>query len=325
MLTSPHKVHTRGWEENCHELLEMATRLTGANHAAFLHLDRHDGSLSNLENKKLPREYWEAARKVAQNRIPLLFQGLQGKSKAPVLAIPVTHRHDFLGVLVIGDRPRQPLNRDDLNLMAFLAESPALVADSLALQERNTVCLLDSIKALLETLEARDHYTHQHSSRVTEIALHFGRTLGVSKEDLKAIKTAGLLHDLGKVGISDTILLKQGSLTQEECAIMRTHPIIGARIVKPLGLKPRELEIIQHHHERWDGRGYPYGLAELEIPFLCRLVALADVFDALTSDRPYRRRFPVAVALEEIAAHAGTQFDPELAREFIKMITAQAR
>jgi putative nucleotidyltransferase with HDIG domain len=323
MVTSPQTVRTTVWEKGCHQLLHLATELTGSNHGAFLQVDLSNGSLRNPEKKKLPQEYWEAARAVARNPVPLLFHGNEGKSSFPILAVPVQHGTGLLGVLVIADRPRRPLDRNDLNLVSLLVESPSL-ANRLGPQNQNSIHLLDSIKALLQTLEARDHYTGQHSSRVTKIASHFGRTLGLSQGDLAAIKTAGLLHDLGKVGISDAILLKNGPLTQEECSIMRTHPVIGANIVRPLGLLPQEMEIILHHHERWDGRGYPYGLAEGEIPFLCRLVALADAFDALTSDRPYRSLFPVTAALEEIAAHAGTHFDPVLAGEFIKLMTPKA-
>lgn len=319
MVTSPHKIWAGGMEEGCRRLLNLATRLTGASQGAFLQWDGHQGSLSSLENKKLPRIYWEAAREVTRNRDPLLFKGNEGISAPPILAVPLHQKKNLLGVLVIADR-QPPLNHDDLNLVMLLAESPSLVADNEAPRGKNAMHLLNSVKALLQSLEARDNYTCRHSFRVTELALHFGRTLELSKEDLEAIKTSGLLHDLGKVGISDSILLKRGSLTQDECVIIKTHPVIGAKIVKPLGLKQKEIEIILHHHERWDGRGYPWGLAGKDIPFLCRLVALADAFDALTSDRPYRSLLATNLALEEIAAHAGTQFDPQLTEKFIDML-----
>ena len=323
MVTSPHKIWAGGREEGCRRLLNLATRLTGASHGAFLQWDGRQGSLSSLENQKLPPLYWQAAREVTRNRGPLLFQGNDGISAPPILAVPLHQERNLLGVLIIADR--QPsLNHDDLNLVMLLAESPSLVADSEPPQRKNNIYLLNSVKALLQSLEARDNYTCRHCFRVTELALHFGRALGLPKEDLQAIKTAGLLHDLGKVGISDSILLKRGSLTQEECIIIKTHPVIGAKIVKPLGLKQKEMEIILHHHERWDGRGYPWGLAGAEIPFLCRLVALVDSFDALTSDRPYRSLLATNLALEEIATHAGTQFDPHLTEKFIDLLAPQA-
>jgi putative nucleotidyltransferase with HDIG domain len=205
----------------------------------------------------------------------------------------------------------------------MLAENPSLISDNLALQEKHTVSLLESIKALVRSLEARDPYTGQHSARVTEIVSHFGRHLGMPVEELEALKTASYLHDIGKVGISDFILLKPGPLTPEERGIIESHPLIGGKIVEPLGLTSQGKDVILYHHERWDGRGYPRGLAGKEIPFCSRLLALADVYDALTTDRPYRRRCSIPEALAEIRAHAGTQFDPELAMEFVDLLSTQ--
>lgn len=180
-----------------------------------------------------------------------------------------------------------------------------------------------AIHALLRMLAARDPYTAHHCIRVTGIALWFARHLGVSAPEIAALHHAVILHDLGKIGISEAIVNKPGPLTPEERAIITTHPLIGERIVEPLHLTPREREIILLHHERWDGTGYPRGLAGTEIPFLCRITSLADVYDALVSDRPYRRRFTPAAALEEIEAQAGRQFDPELTARFVALLRAR--
>ncbi len=178
----------------------------------------------------------------------------------------------------------------------------------------------ESIKALLRTLSARDPYTGVHSNRVTNIALMFARFLGLSSQELQALSNAGYLHDIGKIGVSDSILLKPGPLTPEERAIIETHPLIGEKIVEPLYLNSREKDLILLHHEHWNGRGYPFGLSGTNIPFLCRVLSLADVFDALTSDRPYRKAFSVPEALAEIEVQTGRQFDPDLARKFIHMV-----
>ncbi len=184
----------------------------------------------------------------------------------------------------------------------------------------NLIFRQESIKALLRTLSARDPYTDHHSNRVTNIALAFARSLGLSPQDLEVLSNAGSLHDIGKIGVSDSILLKPGPLTVDERALIETHPLIGEKIVEPLGFKSQEKDLILLHHERWDGQGYPHGLQGNSIPFLCRLLALADVFDALSSDRPYRQAFSPPDALAEIEAQGGRQFDPDLTQKFVQLV-----
>ncbi len=203
---------------------------------------------------------------------------------------------------------------------ALRPEPPAWPPEITACQPAAPPFLQESIQALLRTLAARDPYTAHHSTRVTEIAVWFARRLDLGAAEVAALKNAAFLHDIGKIGISDTILLKPGPLTPEERALITTHPLIGEKIVEPLRLSQPEREIILLHHERWDGQGYPRGLAGSAIPLLCRITALADVYEALTSDRPYRRRFTTAEALAEISAQAGTQFDPELAKKFVALM-----
>ncbi len=230
-----------------------------------------------------------------------------------------------LGGFFLGDRREGLLGRDDLDLVPLLARYPSLIPEYLSLHRRNTRSWLEAVQDLLWVLEARDRYSGRHSARVTAIAVHFGRHLGLPAAELESLKTAGYLHDLGKVGVRDAILRKTGALTPRERASVEPHPLRGEKILKPWGLKPHEREIILHHHERWDGRGYPHGLAGEELSFPCRLLALADSFESLTSDRPYRQRASLPQALAIIQAHAGTQFDPDLAWNFISMIVSLAR
>ena len=317
---------TTSSEEFFLQLLKMVVKITKVRQAAFLSKAGGNGRLRllvSLDSQRVPSVYWDAAKEAVHHRAPLLFIPPDQKHSPPILAVPVSQEGKLGGVLLLSDRPERPLDQDDLNLVTMLAENPTLVSDNLALQEKNTISLLESIKALVRSLEARDPYTGQHSARVTEIVSHFGRHLGLPPDELDSLKTASYLHDIGKVGISDFILLKAGPLTPEERGIIQTHPLIGAKIVEPLGLRPEEKGVILYHHERWDGRGYPRGLAGEEIPFGCRLLTLADVYDALTTDRPYRHRCSIPEALAEIKAHAGTQFDPELTLEFVDMLSAQ--
>lgn len=221
------------------------------------------------------------------------------------------------GLLVFLDSQKHSL--DYLDLATLLARDPSLVPEYLTLQGKNPLYLPEAIQVLLRTLEVRDHYTRRHSARVTAIALRFADYLGSPPQYQKFLKTAGYLHDLGKVALCPDLLSKAGTLTKGERISIEAHPPLGEKILEPLGLRPQEKEIILHHHERWDGKGYPQGLAGKEIPFSCRLLSLADVFEALTSDRPHRPRKTVDEALTIIQAQAGTQFDPDLVREFIKL------
>jgi putative nucleotidyltransferase with HDIG domain len=202
----------------------------------------------------------------------------------------------------------------DLGLVDLMSRHPALISEYASLYGRNTT------RDLLRILQTRDGFTGRHSLRVAVIAMGFGRHLQLPRIHLELLKTVGYFHDIGKVRIARGILLKRGALFEAERVIIERHPYNSLEMVQSLRLGPEEQEIILHHHEHWDGRGYPEGLAGEKIPFLCRLVALADAFEALTHDRPHRPRFPISQALGMIEARAGTQFDPYLAAKFMEMI-----
>ena len=176
-----------------------------------------------------------------------------------------------------------------------------------------------TIKSISFALDAKDQYTHGHSLRVTLYSLVLAKEMNLSDATLEEIETAGLLHDIGKVGIPQSILCKPGKLTDEEFEIMKTHPEQGEKIVK----KIKKLNIISDwlktHHERWDGKGYPLGLSGEDIPVSARIIALADTYDAMTSTRSYREALPHESAIAEIQRCAGTQFDPQFAALFIKI------
>ncbi len=175
-----------------------------------------------------------------------------------------------------------------------------------------------TIKSISSALDAKDPYTHGHSLRVTLYSLILAKELGLDDITLEEIETAGLLHDIGKVGIPQKILCKPGKLTDEEFEIMKSHPEQGEKIVK----KIKKLKIISNwlktHHERWDGKGYPLGLKGEDIPISARIIAIADTYDAMTSTRSYRKALDHATAIAEIERCAGSQFDPNLASLFIK-------
>ena len=175
------------------------------------------------------------------------------------------------------------------------------------------------LSMLSKAIEARDPYTQGHSARVTALAEEVARRLGWSPEQLATLHIGGPLHDIGKLAVSDDVLRKEGTLDPEEIDQIRQHPTIGARILLRMAALREAIPYVLYHHERWDGRGYPSGKAGEEIPVEARVLAVADAFDAMTSDRPYRRALSREDALAEVERCSGTQFDPEIARVFLEV------
>ena len=173
-----------------------------------------------------------------------------------------------------------------------------------------------TVRVLSNAVEARDAYTGKHADRVTAYGIEIARAMGLSLADEPRVEFGFLLHDIGKVAIPDAILYKPGSLTEKERALMAQHPLIGSEIVAGIEFLSEAAQVVRSHHERWDGNGYPDGLRGEEIPLAARVFAVADVLDALTTDRPYRPALPLAEARRMIVAAAGTQFDPRVIEAF---------
>jgi len=180
-----------------------------------------------------------------------------------------------------------------------------------------------TIGALAEAVDKRDPYTSKHSQRVRLISVDIGHELHVSAAELEALEWGGLLHDVGKIGVPDSVLLKQGKLTRDERITMNAHPVLGAQIIGPVDRLAPELPVIRHHHEWYNGSGYPDRLMGDEIPRLARILHVADAFEAMTATRPYRPALPIAQAKAELEKFAGVQFDPEVVDAFMKTSWAQ--
>lgn len=178
----------------------------------------------------------------------------------------------------------------------------------------------EMIKAWARALELRDHETLGHSDRVVEMTVELARRMGIAESEIVHIRRGALLHDIGKLGISDAILLKKEKLTDEEMTVMKGHAVIGYELLQKIEVLQHSLKIPLHHHERWNGTGYPLGLSGSEIPLPARIFAVVDVYDALTSDRPYHEAAPHQVALEYIQAESGSSFDPDVVKQFVKMV-----
>lgn len=179
---------------------------------------------------------------------------------------------------------------------------------------------LDTIGILRQTVEAKDPYTRGHSDRVSEYSVLIGKKLGLDEKTLHILKIGGLFHDIGKIGIPDSILLKESKLSDEEYSQIKNHPMIGVHMLGDAAIFTDILPIVKHHHERYDGRGYPSQLVGEDIPYVARIAAVADTFDAMTSKRSYRDSLPIDVVRAEIERCSGTQFDPNISKVFLDIM-----
>ena len=179
---------------------------------------------------------------------------------------------------------------------------------------------LDTIRALAAAIDAKDPYTKGHSERVAETSVALAQELNLSDKDIENIEYTALLHDIGKIGIADNILGKDSSLTDKEFDKIKEHPVMGAKIIEPVDFLKNSYEAIYHHHERYNGAGYPDGLKEKDIPLSARIIAVADAYDAMGSDRPYRKKLSKDKILKELKDQAGKQFDPEIVKALISVL-----
>ena len=221
--------------------------------------------------------------------------------------IPESSGQNFAYIQALASQAAVTLERSML-----LAESRRQAKEIEAAYEQLQETYDLTLSALMSALDARDRETEGHSNRVSRLACMMGEALGLSGPQLKALERGALLHDIGKIGISDTILHKPGKLTDEEWKIMKVHPDIGARIIERIPFLQECMPVVHYHHERWDGSGYPFGLKGTDIPIQARIFAVADVFDALTSQRSYRKKSSPQDAVAYLREHASILFDPEI-------------
>jgi response regulator RpfG family c-di-GMP phosphodiesterase len=242
--------------------------------------------------------------------------------------VPLISKGQVKGVLEVFLRSHRTMDDEWLNFLATLAGQVAIAVDSASLfdglQRSNTELVMAydaTIEGWSAALDLRDKETEGHSQRVTEIALNIARVKGMSEEQLVHVRRGALLHDIGKMGIPDSILLKPGPLTDEEWVIMRQHPQHAFDLLSPIAYLKPALDIPYCHHEKWDGSGYPRGLKGENIPLAACIFAVVDVYDALTSDRPYRKAWTKKKTIEHIKAGAGSHFDPAVVEAFLGLIT----
>jgi putative nucleotidyltransferase with HDIG domain len=249
-----------------------------------------------------------------------LAQSIAEGAMSSVLCVLLRTPRKRLGVLHLDRGPLQePFTKDDLQLADALAANVSAGIECAQLLRHQRDLFYNTITILAQAVELRDNYTGGHTARVTHYSQLLAQELGLPPDQLHLIRIGTPLHDIGKIGIDDAILRKPGRLTAEEFEVMKSHTVKGAAILETVPDLAPVIPIVRSHHERWDGRGYPDGLAGDKTPLLARIVAVADTFDAMTSDRPYRKGMPAEVAFAEVQKQSGLQFDPECAAAFLAM------
>ena len=235
-----------------------------------------------------------------------------------LLAVPLQRYEKTFGCLFALDTETGEFDSADAKLFTSIANESAVYLENATLFEDVHSLMMGLLHSLTSAVDAKDTYTCGHSERVALLSRHLAQKMGLSDHEVEQVYMAGLLHDVGKIGVPESVLQKTGKLTVEEFDQMKKHPRIGARILADVPQVKGLIPGVLYHHERYDGKGYPAGLAAQDIPLMGRIICLADSFDAMTSNRTYRSALPPEVALIEIRRCAGTHFDPELAETFLR-------
>lgn len=247
-------------------------------------------------------------------------RSIAGMSVRSAMCAPLLSRGTVLGIVYVDSHKANSFTRRDLALFSALALKVGIAVDNARLYADLRGLFYNTVETLVRTIQAKDQYTAGHSTRVSRYALMIADRLGLSTKDKHHLYLAAMLHDIGKIGVPDDLLNRPGKLTQEEMEKVRNHVVVGASMIEMLGEMHPIVPLIRHHHECYDGSGYPDGLKGEQIPLISRIIAVADMYDAMTSDRPYRKRRNHQTAVEEIISTAGTKIDPHVANVFLEVL-----
>lgn len=281
-------------------------------------------------------EYWRKKRKLkledslsglaVRRKQPVIVKNVQKDKgyKYPYLArkegllsllsVPLLDEGEPIGILNVYTKKVHSFRKEEVELLSHFASQATIAISNAQLHQRLHEAYLGSIKALAVAIDARDKYTFGHSEEVVKYARAIAKAMHLPRERIEILEHACWLHDIGKIGLPDSILNKPGKLSDEEWVKIKAHPVLGGEILNPLESLKEIVPLVRQHHERCDGKGYPDGLKEEEIPLEARIIAVADAYGAMTSERPYRLAYSPAKAKRELKKHAGHQFDSQVVK-----------
>ncbi|NIM20536.1 MAG: FHA domain-containing protein [Candidatus Latescibacteria bacterium] len=237
------------------------------------------------------------------------------------MCVPIISRDKVLGLIYLDSTIQSFLfSQEDLSLLSAMAIKAGVTIENARLYDDLRTLFYNTVETLIRALQARDPYTSGHSTRVSRYCLLISEKLGISTKDKHSLYLAAMLHDIGKIGIPDALLQRRGKLSKDEMDIIREHPALGASMIRMLGEMHPIVPLILHHHEAYDGTGYPDGIKGDEIPIISRIIAIADTYDAMTSDRPYRERRKKSEAIKELKRCSGTKLDPKIVDVFLEVL-----
>lgn len=327
----------------CQAILESACRLVGSSKAALMLYDEDSQQLKIFASKGFPQEVVEKTRlQSGQGVAGKAFQSgqkifISDPSKnpefvsvgdvpvpsdlEPFIALPLKIKNKPIGVLNLhATGELRSFSDQEIKFLSILADQAAITLENLHLYDSLQTFYLEMVLALARALDAKDSYSHDHADRARQNARKVAEELNLPSQMVRYIEYAALMHDVGKIGIDDSILLKPGKLTPEEYEVMKKHPAIGHQILAPVKFLGPVAQMVLYHQEWYNGKGYPEGLAGEEIPLGARVVAIIDAWDAMTSDRPYRKALTKEKAIDELRKGAGTQFDPKAVEAFLRIV-----
>lgn len=339
-LSTIHTIHrlinsTLDFDELIPRLARLCVQVLRANRCAILLVEETRGAGSatprGAGRRLVPKAVVDLRSKHPVERPVRMGQGIQGRVAATaqpyirdrMLVVPLMDE-ECLGVITVEDKqPQKPFTAFDQEILVTLAEQAVVAISNARLyaqQEKVALGTIKSLAAILDTLDGSPPKEPSHTRLLVDVALAIADELGLEVEARRSIHYAALLHDAGRVAIPDEILVKPTRLTDREQRIIRRHPVKGVELMRPLVILEPAIPIILHHHERFDGRGYPRGLKGTEIPLGARILAVANAFEAMICQRPYRQSLTVDEAAREIQQNAGTQFDPKVVEAFHRLV-----